>query len=58
MITDYSPCAPTFLDEDVPAELPLMVTRQTLRSLGLSLEILKRVGSEPDQKTQTDAGTC
>lgn len=58
MITDDSPCAPTFLDDDIPAELPLMVTRHTLRSLGLSLEILKHVDSEPDRKTQTDAGTC
>ena len=60
MNTDNSPGAPIFLDDDdgIPAELPLMVTRHTLRSLGLSLKILKQADSEPEQKTQTDAGTC
>ena len=60
MNTDDSPCAPIFLDDDdgIPAELPLMVTRHTLSSLGLSLEILKQADSEPEQKTQTDTGTC
>lgn len=60
MNTDNNPCVPIFLDDDdgTPAELPLMVTRHTLSSLGLSLEILKLVDSEPDRKTQTDAGTC
>ena len=60
MNTDNSPCVPIFLDDNdgIPAELPLMVTRHTLRSLGLSLEILKQVDSEPDRKTQTDAGIC
>lgn len=59
MNTDNSPSAPIFLDDDgIPAELPLMVTRHTLSSLGLSLEILKQVDSEPDLKTQTNAGTC
>ena len=58
MNTDHNPCVPIFLDDDdgIPAELPLMVTRHTLSSLGLSLEILKQVDSEPDRKTQTDAG--
>ena len=58
MNTDNNPCVPIFLDDDdgTPAELPLMVTRHTLSSLGLSLEILKQVDSEPDRKTQTDAG--
>ena len=60
MNTDHNPCVPIFLDDDdgIPAELPLMVTRHTLSSLGLSLEILKQVDSEPGRKTQTDAGTC
>ena len=60
MNTDNNPCVPIFLDDDdgIPTELPLMVTRHTLSSLGLSLEILKQVDSEPDRKTQTDAGTC
>lgn len=60
MNTDGSAYTPIFLDDDdgLLAELPLMVTRHTLRSLGLSLEILKQVDSEPEQKTQTDAGTC
>lgn len=60
MNTDGSACTPIFLDDDegLLAELPLMVTRHTLRSLGLSLEILKQVDSEPELKTQTDAGTC
>ena len=60
MNTDNSPSTPIFLDDDdgIPAELPLMVTRHTLSSLGLSLEILKQVDSEPDLKTQTNAGTC
>ena len=58
MNTDHNPCVPIFLDDDdgIPAELPLMVTRHTLSSLGLSLEILKQADSEPDRKTQTDAG--
>ena len=60
MNTDGSACIPIFLDDDdgLPAELPLMVTRHTLRSLGLSLKILKQADSEPEQKTQTDTGTC
>ncbi len=60
MNIDNSPCVPTFLDDDdgIPTELPLMVTRHTLRSLGLSLETLKQVDSEPDQKTRTNAGAC
>ena len=59
MNTDNSPCAPIFLDDDddIPAELPLMVTRHTLRSLGLSLGTLKQVDSELEQKAQADAGT-
>ena len=50
MNTDNSTCAPIFLDDDdgIPAELPLKVTRHTLRSLGLSLETLKQVDSEPE----------
>ena len=45
MNTDNSSGAPIFLDDDdgIPAELPLMVTRHTLSSLGLSLEILNRL---------------
>ncbi len=60
MNTDDSPCAPIFLDDDdgIPAELPLMITRHTLSSLGITLETLSQTDSEPDQKTQTDAGTC
>lgn len=58
MNNDDSPYTPIFLDDDIPAELPLMVTRYTLRSLGLSLAILNDADSEPTQKTQTDAGTC
>ena len=60
MKNDNSPCVPAFLDDDhgIPTELPLMVTRHTLRSLGISLKTLSQVDSEPDQKTQTDAGTC
>ena len=59
MNTDNSPCVPIFLDDNdgIPAELPLMVTRHTLRSLGLSLGTLKRVDSEQEQKAQADAGT-
>ena len=60
MNIDDSPCTPTFLDEndDIPAELPLMVTRHTLRSLGLSLETLKQFDSGPDQKDKSEAETC
>ena len=59
MNTDGSACTPIFLDDDegLLAELPLMVTRHTLRSLGLSLGTLKRVDSEQEQKAQADAGT-
>lgn len=50
MNTDGSAYTPIFLDDDdgLLAELPLMVTRHTLRSLGLSLETLKQVDSEPE----------
>lgn len=60
MNTNESPCEPIFLDNDdgIPAELPLMVTRHTLSSLGISLETLSQVDPEPDLKTQNDSGTC
>ena len=60
MNIDDSTCAPIFLDEDggIPAELPLMVTRHTLRSLGISPETLYQFDSEQDPKTQADKGTC
>lgn len=60
MNINESPCEPIFLDDDdgIPAELPLMVTRHTLSSLGISLETLSQVDHEPDLKTQNDSGTC
>ena len=60
MNTDGSACTPIFLDDDegLLAELPLMVTRHTLSSLGISLETLSQVDPESDQKTKTDSGTC
>ena len=60
MNIDDSPSEPIFLDDDdgIPAELPLMVTRHTLSSLGISLETLSQVDPESDQKTKTDSGTC
>ena len=60
MNINESPCEPIFLDNDdgIPAELPLMVTRHTLSSLGISLETLSQVDPEPDLKTQNDSGTC
>lgn len=49
---------PVFLDGDdeFPQELPLMVTRHTLRSMGLSKDVLEQlsVGSTSDDQT----GTC
>lgn len=63
MNIEDSPCVPIFLDDDdgIPAELPLMVTRRTLRSLSLSAECLKQFGSESDRNnkvtTPSDAQT-
>lgn len=49
MKIDDSPFAPIFLDEDddKPLELPLMVTRCTLRSTGLLEKTLKYLNPMP-----------
>ncbi|QOF92742.1 hypothetical protein [Pseudomonas lundensis] len=57
MNIDDSPDTPIFLDDnhdnhDILAELPLMVTRYTLRSVGLSLEMLEQVDTAPNLKSK------
>ena len=65
MNIDDSPDTPIFLDDnhdnhdnhDILAELPLMVTRHTLRSLGLSLEMLEQVDTAPNLKSKATVRT-
>jgi hypothetical protein len=48
---------PVFLDGDdeLPQELPLMVTRHTLRSIGLSEDVLEQLSVGPTSDDQTGA---
>lgn len=59
MNIDDSPDTPIFLDDnhDILAELPLMVTRHTLRSVGLSLEMLEQVDTTPNLKSKATVRT-